>query len=490
MSIKKYHKGFKESAAIVADTATLANQATKSTQATNISGGSEGSIVVQSKNSGTAFAPKGKPGQVLQVRQDATNYNSVYTPYQWVSPATLGAQASPTFFWGSYGSTDGLTWTQAVGEDKATLAQAAYGNGRFVDVDYDTVSSKYPGVSTDLVSWTASSTGFTYARLIGFALSKFFIVHTAGQSSMSYSTDGLTWTSVSRPFYASYPKLASNGTTAVLVGTQTSGGSQGAISSTDGITWTTRALPVRSGYAYDTFIAASPSMYVIMSRDYLATSTDGAAWTQGTAPAFGGSASISGLAYGNGLFITGTTDEHSYATSTDGITWTSRSANPSIPIGKIIYSNGVFVSIPTNDSSGGTRITTDGVTWKGTVTTSLHPNFQVSSSVFAISRPLTPQQLTGEVSRTIVGTSYTLSPTDKWVRVNSTANCTLTLPSAAFNTNRELVIRQTAAYTVISSASNVIPLTSSTPGTAILSGAGKFARLISDGTYWIIMEAN
>ena len=91
---------------------------------------------------------------------------------------------------------------------------------------------------------------------------------------------------------------------------------------------------------------------------------------------------------------------------------------------------------------------------------------------------------------TVTKTSYRVIDSDKWIVFNTTGSCTLTLPKATKYPGREIFIKQIAAYTVVSASSNVQPLTSVTAGTAILSGAGKFARLISNGTHWVIMESN
>jgi len=56
---------------------------------------------------------------------------------------------------------------------------------------------------------------------------------------------------------------------------------------------------------------------------------------------------------------------------------------------------------------------------------------------------------------------------------------------------RELNIKTITANTVVSASSNVAPLTSATAGTAILAAtAGKWARLVSDGTNWRIMSGS
>jgi hypothetical protein len=52
------------------------------------------------------------------------------------------------------------------------------------------------------------------------------------------------------------------------------------------------------------------------------------------------------------------------------------------------------------------------------------------------------------------------------------------------------MLKQLAAFTVISGSTNVVPLISITAGTAILSGANKFAYLVSDGANWVTMMSN
>jgi hypothetical protein len=74
---------------------------------------------------------------------------------------------------------------------------------------------------------------------------------------------------------------------------------------------------------------------------------------------------------------------------------------------------------------------------------------------------------------------------------NYAGTVTLTLPAASSNSGRSIRIKTITANTVISASSNVKPINSDTAGTAILAAtAGKFATLVSNGTDWIIMEAN
>jgi len=91
---------------------------------------------------------------------------------------------------------------------------------------------------------------------------------------------------------------------------------------------------------------------------------------------------------------------------------------------------------------------------------------------------------------TITG-AYTISASDRYIICNGTASITLTLPDPATSAGRVLGIKTIKAFTVISSASNVKPLTTNTAGTAILAASlGKWCTLVSDGASWVILEAN
>ncbi len=71
---------------------------------------------------------------------------------------------------------------------------------------------------------------------------------------------------------------------------------------------------------------------------------------------------------------------------------------------------------------------------------------------------------------------------------NVTGTGTLVLGTAS--AGRVINVKTITANTVISASSNVCPIGSVTPGTAILSAtAGKYALLVGDGTNWITMEA-
>lgn len=94
---------------------------------------------------------------------------------------------------------------------------------------------------------------------------------------------------------------------------------------------------------------------------------------------------------------------------------------------------------------------------------------------------------------TLTGTSGSAAANDGSIIVNASGTFTLTLPTcAAANKGRWMYVKSIAAQLVNSASSNVAPIGSATPGTAILSAsAGKWAALQCDGSStWDTMAAN
>ena len=86
--------------------------------------------------------------------------------------------------------------------------------------------------------------------------------------------------------------------------------------------------------------------------------------------------------------------------------------------------------------------------------------------------------------------SFTLADNEDWIICNGTATITVTFPAASSWTGREVMIKNIAAFTVISAGNNVVPINSATAGNAILPAtAGSWATLVSDGTNWVIMQS-
>ena len=105
---------------------------------------------------------------------------------------------------------------------------------------------------------------------------------------------------------------------------------------------------------------ASPTYVALMdSSTTAASSTDGITWTTRTLPA---ALTWSCSAYGNQTFValSGNSGSQNAAYSTDGITWTATSIT-FMPWYFVIYANGIFFAIANSRTTAASS--TDGITW-------------------------------------------------------------------------------------------------------------------------------
>jgi hypothetical protein len=91
----------------------------------------------------------------------------------------------------------------------------------------------------------------------------------------------------------------------------------------------------------------------------------------------------------------------------------------------------------------------------------------------------------------VTAAAYTVQNVDKDLRFNRGGTVTVTLPLPAVCPARELYMSTFTNNAVVSASAVVTPITGGAAGTAILAAtAGKWARLVSDGSSWVIMAAN
>lgn len=96
--------------------------------------------------------------------------------------------------------------------------------------------------------------------------------------------------------------------------------------------------------------------------------------------------------------------------------------------------------------------------------------------------PITPATYT-------IGTTIAIAQTN--IICNGAGTVTLTLPSAVSYSGRGFNIKTVANQAVVSASSNIVPISTTSPGVVILAAtAGKWASIVSDGTNWVIMSAN
>ena len=168
------------------------------------------------------------------------------------------------------------------------------------------------------------------------------------------------------------------------------------------------------------------------------------------------------------------------------------------PIGSTTASTGSFTTLSATTINGNT-ITAGSSTFTGTAaqvytfptTTATLARTDAAQTFTGVQTFSNPPQIPAPVTAPCTAHAYTVAATDAYNITNDSATCTLTLPAAASFAGRRLVVKTTAAFTVVSASSNVVPQASATAGTAILAGtAGKYAELVSDGTNWVTFAAN
>jgi hypothetical protein len=382
-------------------------------------------------------------------------------------------------------STDGITWTYNTNSFPAStnITNAVYSGSLWVAMKDSNVAY----ASTDGLNWSTRTLAVSQSYSdIAYGNGSFVILGGTTGTVVQQSTDSVTWTTRTLPASVNWYSVAFGNNTFAAVPSATT---TTAASSTDGITWTLRTLPNSVAYrqlvyANGLFIAPTNS-----SSTTLATSTDAITWTTKTMPA----ASTWQIFGGNGLLLAtsmGTTT--TLYSSTDAITWTLRTL-PASAGSQMGYSNGLYViSYVSSYSSGNMMYSTDAITWSISANRGL-PFFTGRNKFVTTNIPVFPaKRLSSGMTKfgAIVSSSYTVTDNDRYILINTSGTNTVTLPSAELHYGREIVISQRAAGAVVSLTSNVLPITSITPGTSILTGVGKFAKLVSNGFYWVIMEAN
>ena len=159
--------------------------------------------------------------------------------------------------------------------------------------------------------------------------------------------------------------LVSNAFTAVITG------SRSRTVSIDGVTWTVTATILTATNSWTAVLAGDPAgnkntiiVAIASGTRNINYSYDSATWTAGT-NALPSAAAWSALAFGEGTFVAiSTTSSTAAASSTDGITWTSRSLPSSADWLGVTYDsvNGNFVAV-SGGSSTAAAYSTDGTSW-------------------------------------------------------------------------------------------------------------------------------
>jgi hypothetical protein len=339
----------------------------------------------------------------LYVSTDLVQWSKVNLPFSTSSfqPSVIGHGNGIYVIGGTNNnlltSTDTITWTSRTSgfSSNFSITSYAYGNNTHVIGAESVVAT-----STNAVTWTSRATQFgtpTIARIL-YANSLFLASGTSG--SCNTSTDGITWVSRTTGLITSLTN-SEYGNGLYLLG----GLSSELATSTDTITWTTRTHNLfHNAIMRSITYLPSLSKYVIMNM-YLesSSSTDGATWVGNTLGTFSTyTTGVPQIIYGNGKYVThdgtgvikysndgniwfntgllgnavysGAFGNNTYVlagfggaikTSTDAITWTTRTSPTSTTtIYSLYYINSIFILY---GSFSGSQIytSTDAITWTG-----------------------------------------------------------------------------------------------------------------------------
>jgi hypothetical protein len=251
-----------------------------------------------------------------------------------------------------------------------------YGNGIWVTPHYGA-----PGVSIsrDAISYNGMSSALsaTYKiQAVSYANNRTIITsgnfysklsHTTNPLSVNWSVSTLTTNTVSGEFNKC--GIAYGAGVYVTVNRVSN---CGVMYSGDLFNWTV-PTDAESGFvqsslrAYLTNKVLYGDKFLLVSESgYMATSTNGISWSGGLG--IGGTTStITTAHYGGGIYVYGGWGGV-LATSTDAITWTTRTSGTTNTISSITYGNGLYVL---TESSGGIHTSTDAITWSSVTTASL-----------------------------------------------------------------------------------------------------------------------
>jgi hypothetical protein len=120
-------------------------------------------------------------------------------------------------------------------------------------------------------------------------------------------------------------------------------------------------------------------------------------------------------------------------------------------------------------------------------------NYLAGNTGIGVTVPTSKLHVVGSFSRgapVAKTANFTVVDTDNWIICAATANITATLPDASTQVGREIMLKNIAAFTVVSATANIVPLAGGTATNAILPAtAGSWVTLVSNGTNWVIMQS-
>jgi hypothetical protein len=212
--------------------------------------------------------------------------------------------------------------------------------------------------ATTGISWVGSGTVSNGTSIV--YGDKFVVGRRSGY--VSYSTDGITWTSIGPNIVGPNYDIKDIAYNATPTNKYVAVGEQGGLAtSTDGITWATRTSGFGTSSINAVAAGTTTAKYVTCGTyanggaPIAYSSTDGVTWTNRTVT----STTCNGLTVVFGTVWVMTGQSGNLFTSTDAITWTSRTSGSAVGL-SVTYANSLYWTL---DANGVLRSSTDAITW-------------------------------------------------------------------------------------------------------------------------------
>ena len=222
--------------------------------------------------------------------------------------------------------------------------------GRFAALQSYTAESLY---SNNGYTWSSSTAPLGEYYYISYGNGKFISVsNSVGSNSVIYSADGVSWSTATLPSSGKWFCSSFGAGTFVALGTELNK----AAYSINGTTWIGTSITNQTWksvtYGSDKFVAVQSSG----SSNVYATSNDGITWTTSTLPISG---MFEAVAYGSNGFITIKNSSNQGVISKDGVTWSTMTMPAVAGWIYLTYGNMTYLAAHPD----GIATSTDGINW-------------------------------------------------------------------------------------------------------------------------------
>jgi hypothetical protein len=280
------------------------------------------------------------------------------------------------------------------------------------------------------------------------------------------------------------PVVSSGGTTPAISMAAASASANGYLTSTDWSTFNSKGSGSVTSVSFTGGIISVATATTTPALTVAGTSGGIPYFASGTTWASSAALTQYGVVYGGGAgaapvaTAAGTTGQVLTATTGGAPTWAAPATNGTVTSVSVVSANGFAGTVATST-------TTPAITLTTSITGLLKGNGTAISAAVA-NTDYVP--LSTVLTKTA---DYTITNTDTWIINNKTGSAlTLTFPAASSWTGRSITVKNMQAQLVNSASANIVPIDSTTAGTAILLGVvGNWATMVSDGTNWVIMQA-